>query len=122
MMDKLKQMLGSRKVIMIILGVLYALLTVFKEQLGFAIDADAVVTALAVICVYIFGEAKADMAKMQRSIAAGSGTKWKEPTFWLSLVGSVLPVVSTVVNIPVATVNTVIGVLVGFLFKKKSKT
>lgn len=120
-MDKLKQMLGSRKVIMIILGVLYALLTVFKEQLGFAIDADAVVTALAVICVYIFGEAKADMAKMQKSIAAGSGTKWKEPTFWLSLVGSVLPVVSTVVNIPVATVNTVIGVLVGFLFKKKSK-
>jgi len=121
MMDKLKQMLGSRKVIMIILGVLYALLTVFKEQLGIAIDADAVVTALAVICVYIFGEAKADMAKMQKSIVAGSGTKWKEPTFWLSLVGSVLPVVSTVVNIPVATVNTVIGVLVGFLFKKKSK-
>ena len=119
MMDKLKEMLGSRKVLLLILGVIYALLTVFKEQVGFSLDPESVVTTLAVICVYIFGEARADMARIMKSM--GPGSKWKEPQFWLSLIGSFLPVIAAIgIKIPVGTINTLLALIIGIIFKKKS--
>jgi hypothetical protein len=119
MMDKLKALLGSRKVLLLVLGILYSLLTIFKEQLGFSlINPEALVTTLAVICVYIFGEATADMKRQQKSWFPGN--KWKEPQFWLSIIGSILPVFTAVgFDIPVTEINGILAGVIGLIFSQK---
>jgi amino acid transporter len=122
MMDKLKALLGSRKVIMLILGIIYSLLTIFKEQLGFTmIDPEALVTTLAVICVYIFGEATADMKRQQK--AWFPSNKWKEPQFWIGVIGAILPVITATlgIDIPVAEINGILTGVIGFIFSRKVK-
>lgn len=120
MMERLKAMFGSRKVILFILGIIYALLTVFREQFGFAVvNPQAVVMTLAVICVYIFGEASADLKRQKKKWFPPN--KWKEPQFWLAIIGSILPVLTAVgTNIPVDAINGIIAGIIGLIYKRKT--
>lgn len=120
MMYKLKEMLGSRKVLLLILGIIYGLLTVFKEHLGLSLNPEAVVSTMAVIIVYIFGEATADLKRIQKNWYPGN--KWKEPQFWLSVIGSILPVLSALgVNIPVTEINGILTGIIGLIFSRKNR-
>lgn len=121
MIEKLKELLGnlkSRKVILLVLGVVYTLLTFFKDEVGISLDPEAVVTTMAVIVVYIFGEFKLDMKKITGLI----GSKWADPKFWMAILGALLPVFAAVfgLNIPVKIITGMLAAVVGLLFKRKS--
>lgn len=118
-LTKILEQFKSRKVISIVMGILYTLLTYFKDEIGLAIDPTAMLMGVAVLALYIFGEAKSDLKKAKTS------GKWTDPKFWLSMIGAALPIATTVVGVgaklPVKEVTGIIGTVVGFLFKKKKK-
>ena len=108
----------SRKTLLGIIAVLGAVLTVFKEQFGLAIDATAVVGGVTVILLYILFEAKLDFKRI-----AGQLGKFKDPKFWLAFVSALLVAVNTSfgLNLPVETILAVLGIIMSLLFKADSK-
>jgi arginine exporter protein ArgO len=118
-MKKLKELLKSRKALLLIAGIVYAVLTFLKDQVGISLDPAAVVGTLAMIAIYLFGEARADMARVKQKIFQEA--KWKDPKFWMALVGVLIPVISEFITfpLPVEIINTVLAAILGLLFKVK---
>jgi len=108
----------SRKTLLGIIAVLGAILTVFKEQFGLAIDATAVVGGLTVIILYILFEAKLDFKRV-----GGQLGKFEDPKFWLALISAVLVAANNGfgLNWPVETILTVLGIIMSLLFGVNSK-
>lgn len=108
----------SRKTLLGIIAVLGAILTVFKEQFGLAIDATAVVGGMTVILLYILFEAKIDFKRV-----AGQVHKFRDPKFWLALISALLVAVNASfgLNLPVEAILAVLGIIMSFLFGVDSK-
>ncbi len=118
MLEKLRNMLGSRKVLFLVLGIVLVALNQLQESFGLTLDANAVVMSVAVVLVYIFGEGQNDLKRMKSQIG-----KFRDPAFWIGLTGGLIPVVNTAfdLDIPVAIVNTALTFLLGLIFRKRSK-
>ncbi len=118
-MEKLKELLKSRKVLLLIAGIIYAVLTFLKDQVGISLNPAAVVGTLAMIAIYLFGEARNDMVRVKQKIFQEA--KWKDPKFWMALVGVFIPVITEFVALPlpVEIINTVLAGILGLLFKVK---
>jgi hypothetical protein len=118
-MEKLKELLKSRKVLLLICGIVYALLTFFKNQVGISLNPGAVTAAMAMIAIYLFGEGKNDMARVKSKIFQEG--KWKDPKFWVTLVGAFLPIITDVIGLPlpVEIIDTLLAAILGLLFKAK---
>ena len=108
----------SRKTLLGIIAVLGAVLTVFKEQFGLAIDATAVVGGLTVIILYILFEAKLDFKRV-----SGQFGKFKDPKFWLAFISAVLVAANNGfdLNLPIETILTVLGIIMSLLFGVDNK-
>ncbi len=122
-MEKIKSMLGNlkqRKVIFLVLGLIYGLLTIFRDIAGLALNPAAIVSTLAVIVIYIFSEGKLDFKRVQKRLFTGN--KWWEPQFLMTAFSAFLPLLSAMgINIPVETVNGLVAVAVGLLFKRQNQ-
>ena len=105
----------SRKTILGIIGVIGAILTVFADQFGLAIDATAAIAGLTAVTLYILFEAKIDLKRIGDQAA-----KFKDPKFWLALVSALLVALSEGFgwNIPVETIVSVLTLLMSILFGK----
>ena len=108
----------SRKTLLGIIAVLGAVLTVFKEQFGLAIDATAVVGGLTVILLYVLFESKLDFKRVTAQLG-----KFKDPKFWLALISALLVAVneSFGLSLPIETILAVLGIIMSLLFKADSK-
>jgi len=119
--DKIFKQFRSRKTILFFLGVVYALLTVLKKEIGFHIDPEMVVYALALIVIYLQKEGKEDLNKLKTSI---HGKKWKDAKFWVAVSGALLPVLSPLLGLnsmPEGAVSTGIACLLMLLFKREKE-
>lgn len=118
-MEKVKELLKSRKVLLLIAGIIYAALTFLKDQIGISLDPTAVVGTMAMIVIYLFGEARNDMARVKAKIVQEG--KWKDPKFWISLAGAFIPVINEalVLSLPVEIINTLLATILALLFKAK---
>ena len=75
----------SRKTIFTVLAVIGSILTVFASTLGLTINPTVVLAGVAAVLVYVFGEAKADLAK----IGSQDGlAKIKDPKTWLAAISA----------------------------------
>lgn len=105
----------SRKTIAVFVAVLGAIVGVLVSTFGLSIDATVLATGLAGILVWVFGEAKADLAKI-----GGQSGRFKDPKFWLAVISAVVTALGTAGVIPPALAESIIAVLtliIGFLFK-----
>lgn len=106
-----------RKWMMVILGVLGATGAVVSAEFGLTVQLGAVIAGLGAILVYVFGEAKADLARFD-----AQKDKFKDPKFWISILSAVVAALAQVINLPLdpAIIIAVLTVIVGALFKKQS--
>jgi len=105
-----------RKWILVLLGVGGAVGAVVSSEFGLTVQLGAAVLGIGSVLVYVFGEAKNDLARMVTQKA-----KWKDPKFWISVVSAVVAGLGTAgVNLPVSPeiIVTILTVIVGILFKK----
>jgi len=105
----------SRKTIFAILGAIGAVLGFFAKDFGLSIDPVAVLGAVAIALVYIFGEAKNDASRIM-----AQSHKFKDPKFWIAFVAYIVAYVNEAfgLNLPVEIIVTVVTIILGFLFKK----
>ena len=105
----------SRKTILGVIGVLGAVLTVFADQFGLAIDATAAIAGLTAVTLYILFEAKLDLKRIGEQVG-----KFKDPKFWIALISAVLVALSEGFgwNIPTETIVSVLTLLMSLLFGK----
>ena len=123
-MENLKEVLKnfkSRKVILLVVGIITAIMTFMQKTVGVSMDATAALSGLVVVVAYLFGEGKMDFKRVKTGIVQGG--KWKDSAFWTSLAASLLPVFNEAlgINIPVEMVNSVIAIVIGFVFSKRAK-
>lgn len=107
-----------RKWIMVLLGVLGAVGAVVSTEFGLTVQLGAVVAGLGAVLIYVFGEAKADFARVK----AQTG-KFKDPKFILSLAAAVIAGLTQAgVNLPLSPeiIIAVLAAIVGVLFKAES--
>lgn len=101
----------KRKTILTIVAVLGAIAT----AIGLSTNALAAVGGMGAILVYVFLEAKADLAAVLAQVA-----KWKDPKFWITVVSAILAALqSSGVTLPIDS-NVIIAILtaiVAILFK-----
>jgi ABC-type uncharacterized transport system permease subunit len=109
----------KRKTLLSILAVVGALLVFLKEQFGLGIDAAGFATALGVVLLYVFFEAKRDIAAIAQQSA-----KWRDPKFWLAFIAAIVTAVNSAfgLSLPVDIINVVLGFIVSLLFKAKVAT
>ena len=106
----------TRKFLLVLVAVIGAALTFLKAQFGLSIDATAVVGAITLIVVYVFGEAKADMARLK-----AQANKWGDPKFLATFLGAIIvPVVEAFgLTLPTEIIQAVLAAIVALLFKLK---
>jgi ABC-type uncharacterized transport system permease subunit len=103
----------SRKTLTAILGIIGAILVFLKGIFGLDLDAAAISTGLGVILTYVLFEAKLDLKKI-----GAQADKWKDPKFWVTLISAILTAAAAGFgwNLPIETINAVLGVVLGLLF------
>ena len=107
----------SRKTIAVVVAVIGAILGAFGAAFGLTLDVSAVVAGLGAILVYVFFEAKADMARL-----AAQKSKFKDPKFWLTVVSAVVAALGSAgiaLGISPEFIITILTAIVGILFKVK---
>ena len=110
-----------RKTLMLIVALLGAGLAFLQTEAGLVINASAAAASALAVVVYLFGEAKNDLARIKQKIFQEG--KWRDPAFWISLVAAFLPILnsSLSLNIPVETIIGILTALVGIIFTKRSR-
>lgn len=110
-----------RKTLMFIVALLGAVLAFLQAEAGLVINASAVAAAAVAVVVYLFGEAKNDLARIKQKIFQEH--KWKDPAFWISLVAAILPVLNSSLGleIPVETIIGILTALVGLIFANRNR-
>jgi tetrahydromethanopterin S-methyltransferase subunit E len=105
----------SRKTIFAILGAIGAALGFFAKDFGLSIDPAAVMGAVVIALVYIFGEAKNDASRI-----VAQSHKFKDPKFWIAFVAYIVAYVNEAfgLKLPTEMIVTIVTVLLGLLFKK----
>jgi hypothetical protein len=101
----------------VVMAVLAAILGVFKTTFGLSLDVTALLAGITGVLVYVYGEAKADMAR-----ARAQAGKWTDPKFWLTIVTAVVTALATAgVALPVSpeVIVAILTAIVGILFKVK---
>ena len=109
----------SRKTLLTILAVLGAVLGVFGTTFGLTLNATALVAGLGAVLVYLFFEAKADIARVGPQVA-----RFKDPKFWLTVVSAALGALESsgiVLPIPTETIIAVLTAIVTVLFKAQAQ-
>lgn len=108
----------SRKTLLAIIGILGVILTFIQTQFGLGIDVGSICAGLGAIVVYIWLEAKNDLAKM-----AKQPQKWGDPKFWISFITVILAAINEQfgIHLPVEIIITVLVFIVGLLFKRDLK-
>jgi hypothetical protein len=104
----------SRKTIFTVLAVIGSVLTVFAQTLGLSIDPTAVLAGVASVLLYVFGEAKADLAKISQP------DKWKDPKMYLAAISAGLAGLAAAgVELPISPelIIAVLTAIMGILFK-----
>ena len=112
----------SRKTLTAVIGIVAAILVFLKDQFGLSIDAAGFATSLGLILAYVLFEAKLDLRKIGAQIG-----KWKDPKFWVALASPIITALNNALgwNLPVETINAVLGAVLSILFGlafKKTKT
>jgi len=105
-----------RKWILVLLGVFGAAGAVLSSEFGLTVQLGSAVIGLGAVLVYVFGEAKNDIARM-----AAQKDKWKDPKFIISVVAAIVAALGTAgVNLPVSPeiIVVVLTFIVGLLFKQ----
>ena len=104
----------SRKWIFTLLAVLGAAGAVISAEFGLAVQLGAVLAGLAAVIVYVFNEAKADVAAI-----AQQKDKWKDPKFIITLLSAVVAALAQQVALPISPeiIIAVLTAIVGVLFK-----
>lgn len=105
----------SRKTIFTVLAVLGAVGAVISTEIGLTVNLGAVIAGIAGIVVYVFGEAKADIA------ALGQTAKWRDPKFWITVITAAIAALAQEVTLPIdpTIIIAVLTAIVGFLFKSE---
>jgi len=106
-----------RKWIVVILGILGAVGAVVSTEFGLTVKVGSLAAMLTAALVYVFGEAKNDLARL-----AAQKAKWADPKFWIAVAAAVIGALGEAgVKLPVAPelIITVLTVLLGVLFKTK---
>ena len=109
----------SRKTIFTILAVIGSVLTVFASTFGLTINPTVVLAAVASVLIYVFGEAKADLAKL-----GAQKDKWKDPKMWIAAVAASLAALTEAgVNLPISPelIIAVLTAIMGVLFKTDAR-
>ena len=107
----------SRKTLALIIAVFGAILGVFATTFGLAINQTAVLTGVAALAVYIFGEAKADIRRI-----GTQADKFKDPKFLISIISAIIAALAGAgLTLPISpeAIIAVLTVIVGILFKVK---
>jgi len=110
-----------RKWLMVLLAALGSVGALVSTEFGLTVQLGSVVAGLGVALVYVFGEARADMARIKEGVTAG---KLKDPKFWLAFAGAVIAGLGSAgMNLPVSPeiISAVLAVILGALFKKTVK-
>jgi ABC-type uncharacterized transport system permease subunit len=109
----------KRKAMLAILGVVAALLVFLQQTFGLSLDAAGFSTALGVVVLYIFFEAKRDI-----EIIKQQKNKWTDPKSWIAFIVVILTAINSGfgLNIPVDIINAVLGIILSILFKAKVAT
>jgi len=105
----------SRKTIAVVVAVVGAILGIMVSAFGLSINAVALAATLGSILVWVFGESKADLAKIGAQIG-----KFKDPKFLLTIVAAIVGALGTAgVNLPVSpeVIIAILTAIVGILFK-----
>jgi cobalamin synthase len=110
-----------RKILLVIVAVITAVLSLLQKEIGISIDASAVGVALTAVVVYLFGEAKNDIERVKTEI--WQNKKWRDPAFWTSLGAVLIPVLNSKLkmNIPVEIISGALATVAGILFAKRQK-
>lgn len=106
----------SRKWLFTILAVLGAAGAVISSEFGLTVQLGAVITGIGAILVYVFNEAKADIAAISQQKA-----KWTDPKFLITLLSALVAALAQEVTLPVAPeiIIAILTAVVGALFKAK---
>ena len=110
----------SRKTIMVFVAVIGAILGVFGTTFGLTLNPTAVAAGLAAVLVYVFFEAKADIARV-----VGQAARFKDPKFWLIVIAAVVSALGSAgVTLPISpeVITAILAAIVGILFKTKTVT
>lgn len=105
----------SRKTILTVTAVLGAILGVFVSTFGLSINATVLAAGLASVLVYVFSEAKADLAKI-----GAQASRFKDPKWWLTVLSAAITALGTSgVDLPISPeiIIAVLTAIVGILFK-----
>ena len=105
----------SRKTIAVVVAVVGAILGIVVSAFGLSINAVALAATLGSILVWVFGEAKADLAKFGAQVG-----RFKDPKFLLTIVSAIVGALGTTgVNLPVSpeVIIAILTTIVGILFK-----
>lgn len=105
----------SRKTIAVVVAVIGAVLGIMVSEFGLSINAVALAAGLASVLVWVFGEAKADIAKVGAQIG-----RFKDPKFLLTIVSAIIGALGTAgVSLPISPeiIIAVLTAIVGILFK-----
>lgn len=108
----------SRKWLFVLLGVLGAAGAVISTEFGLTLKLGAALTGVGAILVYVFNEAKADLARF-----AAQKAKWGDPKFIMTLASAVIAGLGTAgVELPIAPeiLIAILTAIVGWIFKKQN--
>lgn len=107
----------SRKTIFTVLAVIGSVLTVFSQAIGLTINPTVVLAGVAAILVYVFGEGKADLAR----IGSQDGlAKIKDPKVWIAGVSAGLVALTEAgIALPISPeiIIAFLAAILGVLFK-----
>ena len=100
----------SRKTLLTILGVLAAAGAVVSTEFGLHANLGAVITTIAAVLVYVFNEAKLDLANL-----ASQKAKWTDQKFLTTMVAAIIGAIGAAgVTLPIAP-EIIIAVLTGII-------
>jgi hypothetical protein len=105
----------SRKTIAVFVAVIGAILGVMASTFELSINATVLAVGIAGVLVWVFGEAKADLAKIGAQIG-----RFKDPKFLLTMINAIVTALGTAEVIPAVLAESIIAVLtliIGILFK-----
>lgn len=103
----------SRKTWGTIVAVLGAVLAIFKDQFGLAINPIEVLSGIGVLLVYIALEGKLDLARIKQQVK-----KFNDPKFYFALVTALLTALTQIFgwNLPLEEINVILAALMSIIF------
>lgn len=108
----------SRKWLFTILAVLGAAGAVVSQEFGLTVKLGSVVAAIAGVLVYVFNEAKADIA----NIGSQAG-RWTDPKFLTAMVVAIVGALGSQMTLPIAPeiIIAVLTAIIQALFQKDAR-